>query len=67
MWKKVKPNGEQVIANTPTNREKLAQAMVDSWDMKDLVDYAVYHVYENLENCSDEEFEGEWKDFYQED
>lgn len=64
MWKQVKPNGEELVANLPDNREQLARDMVDAWDMKDLVQFAVDHLEENLANCDAKEFDSEWKNFY---
>ena len=50
--------------NTTENRDKLSRDMVDAWDMNTLYEYAVGAIEENLANCGDEEFDGEWKDFY---
>lgn len=46
------------------NRIKLSRDMVDAWDMDTLVEYAVGAIEENLANCDDEEFDGEWIQFY---
>lgn len=50
--------------NTTENRDKLSRDMVDAWDMNTLYEYAVGAIEENLANCDDEEFDGEWKQFY---
>ena len=50
--------------NTTENRDKLSRDMVDAWDMNTLYEYAVGAIEENLANCGDEEFDGEWKEFY---
>ena len=63
-WKKQKPNGNQLVVNTKDNREKLAQDCVDSWDMNDLVRFAIDQVSENFANTDDEEFDRCWKDHY---
>jgi len=55
------------IANDETNRGNLARDMVDSWDDKDLYQFAVDSVEENLANCNDEEFNTTWNDYYGED
>ena len=67
MWKLQLPNGGQIIANNVENREKLARDMVDSWDFNTLVGFAVDSIEENLANCENEDFDGEWKQFYGED
>ena len=53
--------------NTTENREKLARDMVDSWDFNTLVGFAVDSIEENLANCENDDFDGEWKQFYGED
>jgi hypothetical protein len=50
--------------NTMENRIKLSRDMVDAWDMDTLTEYAVGAIEENLANCDDEEFDGEWIQFY---
>jgi len=67
MWKLQLPNGGQIIANNVENREKLARDMVDSWDLNSLVEFAVDSIEENLANCENEDFDGEWKQFHGED
>ena len=55
------------MTNNEANREKLANDMVEAWDLNDLTAFAVNQVEENLANCDKEEFTGEWKRFYAED
>ena len=55
------------VVNDQTNRENLARDMVDSWDDKDLWNFAYDQVCENLENCDVEEFNSEWDNYYGED
>ena len=56
-----------VVKNSDENREKLARDMVDSWDDKDLYEFAVDKVDDGLVHYDDEVFDGEWKHFYGED
>jgi len=49
---------------TQENIEKLAQDLVDNWDLKDLVAFAVEQIEENLERSEGEEFEQLWEDQY---
>jgi len=58
---------EVKVDNCAENRTKLAQDMVDSWDDKDLWNFAYDQVCENLENCDVEEFNSEWNNYYGED
>ena len=67
MWKLQLPNGGQLVTNNDENREKLARDMVDSWDDKDLYQFAVDKVEEGLSHYDDEVFDGEWKNFHGED
>jgi hypothetical protein len=55
------------IKNTEENREILAEEIVDSWDMDDLRQYAIDRLDEYMRHQNDEEFELEWKTFYQDD
>ena len=64
MWKKQLPNGDQLITNNDENRGKLARDMVDSWDDKDLYEFAVNQIEEGLAKYDDEVFDGEWKYFH---
>tara|TARA_Y100000592_G_scaffold32030_1_gene50934 strand:- start:8695 stop:8871 length:177 start_codon:yes stop_codon:yes gene_type:complete len=49
--------------NNPTNREKLAQDVVESWDFKTLLECA--QVYLQQEYESDQElFDSDWESFY---
>jgi len=57
---------EVKVANCAENRTKLAQDIVDSWDMDDLVQYAVDNIEENLGNCDAAEYDSEWRGFYDE-
>ena len=59
--------GAKVIKNSDENREKLARDMVDSWDDKDLYQFAVDKVEVCLAHYDDEVFDGEWKNFHGED
>lgn len=55
---------EEKVANTAENRETLAREIVESWDFKDLVQYAVDHIEENFGNCDAAEFDEYWRNFY---
>jgi len=49
--------------NTEETREKLAHEVVDSWDMDDLITYAIDKLEEYYK--SDEEgFQADWKTMY---
>jgi hypothetical protein len=58
---------QKVVENSDENREKLARDMVDSWDDKDLYEFAVNQIEEGLAQYDDEVFDGEWKHFHGED
>ena len=58
---------ELKVDNCAENRTKLAQDIVDSWGMDDLVQYAVDNIEENLGNCDAAEFDSEWRRFHGED
>ena len=44
--------------------ERLANAIVDSWDLDSLVEYAKDRMTESLSSLTKEEFDEEWKDNY---
>ena len=50
--------------NNSANRPKLAQDMVDSWDLKDMQYFATSKMEDYLVTLSDEEFDEKWRDFY---
>ena len=52
---------EEKTPNTAENRDKLARGIVASWDLGDLVQYAVDHIEENLANCDAAEFDEYWR------
>ena len=58
---------QKIIENSDENRANLARDMVDSWDDKDLYQFAVDKVEEGLAHYEDEVFDGEWRYFYGED
>jgi len=49
--------------NTENNREKLAREVVDSWDMNDLITYAIDKLEEYYERDEDG-FQADWKTMY---
>ena len=52
---------------TPEKIGQLAVDMIDSWDNKDLYNFALDMVTEKLEKYNEEEFQAEWDDYYGED
>ena len=44
--------------------EKLANAIVDSWDLDSLVEYAIEKMTESFSSLTKSEFDKEWKDNY---
>ena len=67
MWEQILPDGRKRVVNNDENREKLARDMVDSWDDKDLYEFAVDKIEEGLAHYDNEVFDSEWKVFYGED
>jgi hypothetical protein len=55
------------VVNNVENRATLAQDIVDSWDMNDLMQCALHIIEENLGNCDAVEFDNEWHKFHGED
>ena len=47
------------------NRMKLAREQVDSWDLKDLIYYSTSKMEDFYKDFSDEDFNKEWSDFYE--
>ena len=50
----------------PTDKQinEFATDIVDSWDLNDVIGYAIEQMEENLAKLSEEEFRVEWKDYY---
>jgi len=65
--KKGKDMADLKVVNNIENRSKLAQDIVDSWGIDDLVIYALDNIEENLRKCNATEFDNEWREFYEEE
>ena len=46
------------------NKERLAQEVVDGWDLNDLVYFATWKLVDDYEALSNEEFTEEWINFH---
>ena len=51
--------------NNSDNRPRLARDMVDGWDLNDLQYYATSKMEDYLVELDDEEFDKEWRNFYE--
>ncbi len=59
-------NELKVQKNTRENRYKLAQEVVDSWDMGTLLKFAIDILEANYKG-DDDQFETDWNDLMEED
>jgi len=57
------PEGSKQVVNNAENRAKLANAVVDSWDMTTLFEHGVMTTEESYQK-DDELFQRDWEDFF---
>ena len=53
------------IYSTITNREKLARAMIEDWDERQLFRYAKFNLIDELSELSEKQFSYQFKKFFQ--
>jgi hypothetical protein len=55
-----------MLQNNAANREKLSTAIVDGWDLSDLVYYATQSLSKDMEGWTQSEFKLEWENVFHE-
>jgi hypothetical protein len=53
-----------MIAKTDENINKLATEIIESWDMKSLIAYAIDSLEQDFSDLSNKEFTEQWDDFF---
>ena len=55
-----------MLQNNEVNRQRLSEAMVDGWDLNDLVSYAIQSLAQDMAEWEDSEFRQEWESVFDE-
>ena len=55
-----------MIQNNEENRQKLSTAIVEGWDLGDLIYYAAQALENDMEGWEDSDFKAEWEHFFDE-
>jgi hypothetical protein len=52
------------MENNEANREKLSTAIVEGWDLSDLIYYASQTLENDMEGWEDSDFKAEWENVF---